>query len=756
VPPVDTSLLAGRTIVLDPGHGCGFTGAVGKGGIQEADVNMRVSLYLSDMLRKYGAKTLLTRVGDRGFSTGSGVEVRENLKSRVELANFVEADLFLSIHHNSSLYRGDSYNAVETYYKLGDEGPSLDAARSIHRHLAENLGISENYLLPGNYYILRVSDRPTILGEASYISNSSMADKLKKKEKLYLEAQAYLLGILDYFSRGRPLIRPLFNTEETVYSSMPVLEAVLTPGQDGAPVDVSSVYLVHDGDRVTRSNYWFDGERFKYSPANPLSSGIHRFELNVRNLKGNSAIPLRFTLNVILSATMIEVKVSPKDIPAGDRSLVLVEAFVRDETGGPVVDGKEVEFRIRGSRRETRIKRTVGGRASLLQTASTAGKSLITVRCDGIEVEQSLNVGKTDDAHIIIRLRDGRTDEPIAGASVTLSNGEKTQKSLTSPEGYTFFSTFSEGLCTLNTHKMGYHRYIEEMDVKRGKVTRVDLGLNPVQGGLLDGKLIVIDADHYRPEDPLVRGFRLSDLNLMMADHLSNLLEASGSEVLMMRRGDIPLTPMHRVVKSSESPANVHIIVRHAPTEKGRLVQVSHFPGSKSGSRLAGLLNEEISILSEGRVTVWEEASTVMRHTPSPTVAVNARIPRESTDPGVSVDFFIRHEAYAVYNALLRYFGTTTEDRFELRGIILDENGSPIRDALVTLDGFLTMRTGNGGAFRFRLLEGGYHLLSSVAGGYIEKVSDVYIGTGEPDNIRIIMEHTTVDISLPEENNFQL
>jgi len=218
IPAADQSLLDGRLIVIDPGHGYGFDGAIGDGGLREADVNMWVSLYLAGMLREYGARVILTRAGEGETPTREDGALRENLRDRVELSNYLGADLFLSIHHNSSLDKRRDYNAVETYYKMGDEGPSLEAARSIHRHLAENLGLEENYLFPGNYYLLRNSDRPAVLGEASYISNSSMARKLKKREKLRLEAQAYLLGILDYFSSGRPSIHVPFFQRPTLYT----------------------------------------------------------------------------------------------------------------------------------------------------------------------------------------------------------------------------------------------------------------------------------------------------------------------------------------------------------------------------------------------------------------------------------------------------------------------------------------------------------------------------------------------------------
>jgi len=89
-----------------------------------------------------------------------------------------------------------------------------------------------------------------VLGEASYISNPAIAKKLRKTGKLRLEANAYLLGILDYFSKGRPTIRTRHSPFDTVWTSMPAFEAMLEPGPDGSPVDISSIALTVDGRRV--------------------------------------------------------------------------------------------------------------------------------------------------------------------------------------------------------------------------------------------------------------------------------------------------------------------------------------------------------------------------------------------------------------------------------------------------------------------------------------------------------------------------
>ena len=57
----DASVLVGRTIVIDPGHGGSFDGAVGKKKTREADVNLGVALELQRMLNNCGANVILTR-----------------------------------------------------------------------------------------------------------------------------------------------------------------------------------------------------------------------------------------------------------------------------------------------------------------------------------------------------------------------------------------------------------------------------------------------------------------------------------------------------------------------------------------------------------------------------------------------------------------------------------------------------------------------------------------------------------------------
>ncbi|MBN2288447.1 MAG: N-acetylmuramoyl-L-alanine amidase, partial [Candidatus Glassbacteria bacterium] len=197
---VDFSVLRDKTIVLDPGHGGRYSGAVGQAGLTEKEVNLAVAQILRDLLVSYGARVIMTRDQDTDLLPGGAeAQVRADLQARVECADSAEdAVFFLSIHHNSLGVPDKSYNATETYYKMGDTGPSLDLARYLHRQLTRAVGLPKQAIRPGNYYVLRNNRHPAVLGEASYLGHPGTEKKLAGRSARLLESYAYLLGIVNY------------------------------------------------------------------------------------------------------------------------------------------------------------------------------------------------------------------------------------------------------------------------------------------------------------------------------------------------------------------------------------------------------------------------------------------------------------------------------------------------------------------------------------------------------------------------------
>ena len=108
-----------KTVVIDPGHGGLWPGATGKAGTLEKDITLAISLKLAAVIqRNLALRVVLTRDKD----------VDVSLEDRAAMANNNKADIFLSIHANSS-YQKDA-RGPETYFL------SLEATDEEARKLA--------------------------------------------------------------------------------------------------------------------------------------------------------------------------------------------------------------------------------------------------------------------------------------------------------------------------------------------------------------------------------------------------------------------------------------------------------------------------------------------------------------------------------------------------------------------------------------------------------------------------------------------
>ena len=114
-----------RTIVIDPGHGGTETGAIGPGGVQEKELTLALARELAGRLAQgLGVRTVLTRSEDASLP----------LDTRAAIANQNKADLFVSIHLNSSL--GSGAYGTETYF-LSQQATDSRAARAAQSENAE-------------------------------------------------------------------------------------------------------------------------------------------------------------------------------------------------------------------------------------------------------------------------------------------------------------------------------------------------------------------------------------------------------------------------------------------------------------------------------------------------------------------------------------------------------------------------------------------------------------------------------------------
>ena len=215
-------LKVGR-VVIDAGHGGHDTGSIGPSGLREKDLVLDISSRLGELIQsRLGAEVIYTRTEDQFIA----------LKERTKLANISQADLFVSVHANSS--RLKNIRGVETYYLSFTTSSSAMAVasrenaaaqRSIHelqgllskialtekiqesREFAaqvqkalytglsgETKGLRNRGVRKAPFMVLIGAEMPAVLAEVGFLSNAS-------DEKL-LKASSYRQKVAEHIYKG--------------------------------------------------------------------------------------------------------------------------------------------------------------------------------------------------------------------------------------------------------------------------------------------------------------------------------------------------------------------------------------------------------------------------------------------------------------------------------------------------------------------------------------------------------------------------
>lgn len=183
-----------KIIVVDAGHGGKAPGAV-KDGVKEKDIDLAIALELQQLLEEAqandpGLKVYYTRTDDSNPS----------LEKRVNLANAVEADLFISIHNNSSNSgQFSSLQGTQVLYSESYEGTpsSRTFAQICLEEVISSIGSRNLGLVEGDrIYIIRSSEVPVALIEVGFMTNREELDKLKTEEYQKATAQGIYNAIM--------------------------------------------------------------------------------------------------------------------------------------------------------------------------------------------------------------------------------------------------------------------------------------------------------------------------------------------------------------------------------------------------------------------------------------------------------------------------------------------------------------------------------------------------------------------------------
>ncbi|MBO4926428.1 MAG: N-acetylmuramoyl-L-alanine amidase [Clostridia bacterium] len=186
-------VLAGRVILVDPGHGGRDGGARARDtGTWEKEINLQTALALRDALEEAGARVILTRDADRQYSDNK----REDLTARLRLARENGAEMVISIHMNE--YRSRRESGPQVFYRAGREESRLLAGAlqsSLIRTLAPK---KERAAMAGDYFILSL-DVPSVLVECGFLSNPEEEKLLLTASYRRRIAEALRDGIIEYF-----------------------------------------------------------------------------------------------------------------------------------------------------------------------------------------------------------------------------------------------------------------------------------------------------------------------------------------------------------------------------------------------------------------------------------------------------------------------------------------------------------------------------------------------------------------------------
>jgi len=229
--------LWGITILIDPGHGGEEDGATAmtvtetpQRVIKEKDLSLEFSKKIFDLLQKKNYSVFLTRSIDRTVT----------LPERAAIAEKTKADLFISVHINSSPEPGAV--GFETYYLDNHDDVAIKKverteniqnssdnvvvqqilidlvveqtvqtskplALNIHSELKESIGkkygIPSRGIKPGLFYVLALSKRPGVLLEVGFISTQKERARMMNPKFQDDYAKAVVSGIENFINKQK-------------------------------------------------------------------------------------------------------------------------------------------------------------------------------------------------------------------------------------------------------------------------------------------------------------------------------------------------------------------------------------------------------------------------------------------------------------------------------------------------------------------------------------------------------------------------
>ncbi|MGV3618388.1 MAG: N-acetylmuramoyl-L-alanine amidase [Fimbriimonas sp.] len=190
------NVLAGKVIVVDPGHG-GHDGGAKSGGVREKDLNLKIGKLIGEALAAEGATVIMTRSTDVFIS----------LNKRAEIANRNNADLFISSHINSTGGAATQSGTITFHHKGNEAGKTL--AEFIQREIAlvnklPNKGVwSDGKIYQNGFAVLRQTTMPGVLLELGFINHPRDRARMVTEDFQRSVAAAVVRGVKVYLGDAK-------------------------------------------------------------------------------------------------------------------------------------------------------------------------------------------------------------------------------------------------------------------------------------------------------------------------------------------------------------------------------------------------------------------------------------------------------------------------------------------------------------------------------------------------------------------------
>ena len=182
------------TVCVDAGHGGSDVGAVGLDGSYEKDDNLRLALKVADALKESGVTVIKTRSDDSDTQ----------LDSRSKIANKAKADIFVSLHRNSTA-NPNTTKGIEIWIHSSGSERSYAAADDILNNL-EQVGISDNRGVrigtqgdsDDDYAVIRDTDMTSMIIEMGFMTSQDDLDYFNENIDNY--AKAISNGVVEWLN----------------------------------------------------------------------------------------------------------------------------------------------------------------------------------------------------------------------------------------------------------------------------------------------------------------------------------------------------------------------------------------------------------------------------------------------------------------------------------------------------------------------------------------------------------------------------